>query len=272
MLTAVATIIVILAGAGVAIGKSTSSHQDNSPISLPATQSPPVAPLTTPSAAPASPPVPTSPGTTSAGSPLAEQLAATFTRAIAQHTVHSIARDSSPKIGSAVFDDYDGVRVGDQHISIYGGHVEVRVIGSTTYFNGDKAGLTKYMGFSDQEVQVLHGQWLTLVAGQAGYQSVTEGVTIASTLDEDKMAGPLRRLPDKTLDGQQVFGISGHGTGGDSPAKGQATMWISTTTGLPVEFDGSSGKSQLTETFTDWGKPIHVQTPADVFGQPGLSS
>jgi hypothetical protein len=202
---------------------------------------------------------------------LATQLAKTFQLALKQHTVHSVAKNVSQKNGTAVFDDYDGVKVGEQHISINGGNVDVRVIGRTTYLNGDAKGLAIY-GITPQQVKVLRGQWLTLVAGQAGYQTITAGVTISSTLQADQLSGELTKEPAKTLDGERVYGISGLGTGAGSPKGSHATLWISKQTGLPVEFDAANKNTAITETFSDWGKPIHVDTPANVYGQPGLAS
>jgi hypothetical protein len=276
-LIATATFAVIVADAGVAIDRS-SSHHDVSggatPISPGAptfTAGPTESPTTGPSA---------SPGTTPTASPtehsrssvqLAALLSQTFTRALAQHTVHSVARNVSAKDGTTVFDDYDGVAVGEQRIAIDGGYVAIRVVGPETYLSGNYKGLRIY-GFKKQEVRALHGQWLPFVAGQPGYHVLTVGVTISSTLNEDELVGPLRQRPEKTLDGEQVFGISGHGAGGGTATGDPVTMWISEQTGLPVEFDAASRRSQITETFTDWGKPIRVATPANVVGQPGLTS
>jgi hypothetical protein len=264
----------VIAGTGIAIGRSGSSNGNSStPVVSPAS---PVTPLTMPpSAAPITPTphgiqtTPTSPPTPTTG--LAEHLAKTFRLALTQHTVHSVAHNVSKKQGTAVFDDYDGVRVGDQRISINGGNVEVRVIGTTTYLTGDAKGLAIY-GITPREVRVLHGQWLPLVAGQAGYQTITAGVTISSTLQADELSGTLTKDPTKTLNGEQVYGISGDGTGAGSPKGSRATMWVSEQTGLPVEFDAANKNTKISETFEDWGKALHIETPANVYGEPGIAS
>ena len=192
-----------------------------------------------------------------------ESLAKTFALALAQGTVHSQARTTSAEGGTTTFDNYDGEQVGEQHIAINGGHLEVRVISSTTYLNGDAKGLAVYGVDAEQ----LHGQWLPLVASERGYGSVTAGVTLASALDADKIVGPFSREPDKTISGEQVYGISGHGGGANSPDGSTSTIWISTVTGLPVEFDATTTTTTITETFSDWGKPVQVATPTNVFGQ-----
>ncbi|HVW80950.1 MAG TPA: hypothetical protein VHB69_08445 [Mycobacteriales bacterium] len=272
-LIAAAVIALTLADIGVAIGRSTSSGSSPSATSTPpAIPASPLAPGSPPPAIPASPggAGPATPTTPPEPNSLAGQLAKTFQLALAQHTVHSVAKNVSKK-GTATFDDYDGVQTGEQHIAINGGHVDVRVIGPTTYFTGDAKGLAIY-GFTPQAVQALHGQWLSLVAGQPGYRIITAGVTISSTLQADAITGPLTRRPAKTLDGVKVYGIAGTGSGPGSPQGSHATMWISEQTGLPVAFDATNRTTTITETFSDWGKPIHVTTPADVYGQPGLAS
>jgi hypothetical protein len=227
---------------------------------------------TSPGTSPATPGATTAPSTDESQKTLQAVLVKTYATALLTNSVHSLARDVSKSGGTAVFDDQDATSSGEQRITIHGGHIQIRVVGSTTYFTGDQRGLEKYFQFSKQEIRALNGQWLSLVAGQAGYTDVTAGVTLASTLDEDKIASPLRRETDKTIDGQRAFGISGLASGSGAPKGGHATMWINVSTGLPVEYDASNGKTQLTQTFTDWGKPIHVETPVKVFGSPGLSS
>jgi hypothetical protein len=265
---AATAIVIVLAGAGIAIGRaSTSSGNSSAPVAPSASPITPITPITTPHAATQTPTSPATPP----GGPLPEQLAKTLQLALSQHTVHSIAKNVSKKSGNAVFDDHDGVKIGEQHISANGGNVYIRVIGSTTYLNGDAKGLAVY-GFTPKGVQALNGQWISLVAGQAGYQPVTAGVTISSTLQGDEISGVLTKEPVKTLDGEQVYGISGLGTGAGSPKGSHATLWISTQTGLPVEFDAANKDTTITETFTEWGKAIHVETPANVYGQPGLAS
>lgn len=273
-LTGAAAIAVVLAGAGVAIGRSSSSdHHNPPPVTAPTSAVTPTAPTTAPTTAPLTPTSPPTPPAKShvISGGLSALLARTYRLALAQHTVHSVARNVSAKFGTTIFDDYDGARIGKQHIVVDGGYIDIRVVGTTTYLNGDAKGLATY-GFTAQEVEALHGQWLPLVAGQAGYEAVTTGVTLASTLHGDRLVGQLRREATKTLDDQQVFGISGHAVGGGAPRHATGTMWISTTTGLPVEFDTANAKTQITETFTDWGAPISVPVPPNVAGQPGVSA
>jgi hypothetical protein len=200
-------------------------------------------------------------------------LARAFANALSKGSVHAVARTVSKKIGTAVFDDYDTMTGGVQHISIYGGNVTVRVVGPRTYFKGDKRGLTHYMGFTADEVAVLHHQWLSLRAGQAGYKAVTEGVTLASTLHEDRLVAPFRLLSQRTVSGVSAVGIEGHAAGAGAPRHAVATMWVTTgESPLPVRFVAANHGVRLTQSFSDWGTPVHLARPTRVFGAKTLDS
>jgi hypothetical protein len=263
---ALVTLALVGADIGVAVSRTSGSSS-----TAPSTASQSPGTVTTPGHSP----WPTSPPTTPSGSVAGETqqrlralIDRAFAKGLAQHSVHSVARNVT-KQGTAIFVDDDAVTGGIQRISIYGGHIEIRVIGPTTYFTGDRRGLKRYFRFSDAEIGALNGKWLSLVAGQAGYQQITAGVTLSSTLHEDAIAGHLKREAEKAIDGHAVYGISGRSAGEGAPKGAHATLWVDVATGLPVEFDAANGKQTLTQTFSDWGKPIKLKAPTDVFGQRG---
>ena len=69
-----------------------------------------------------------------------------------------------------------------QRVREDGGHVTIRVIGPTTYFTADRGGFIKFFGLTASQAQQVRGLWVPLVPGEPGYTSVTEGVTLPSTL------------------------------------------------------------------------------------------
>lgn len=191
--------------------------------------------------------------------------------ALSQGSVHTVARNVSKKYGTSIFDNYDTTTGGRQHISIYGGDVRVRVVGPTTYFTGDKRGLIRFFGFTADEVAVLHHQWLPLTAGQAGYKATTAGITLRSVLNEDRIVGRLHLLAERTRNGVRVIGVRGKAGGTLAGKHATATQWI--TIGehpLPVEFDVTSRDTRSVQTFSEWGRPVHVAPPANVFGAKTL--
>lgn len=255
------TVALVATGTAVAVSRSGGSSAPAAAVGAPSTNAEPGAAVSPPSSA-----APISAAPASAG-PKA-LLAKAFADALSEGSVHAVGHNESKKFGTAVFDDYDASTGGIQHISIYGGHVAVRVVGPGTYFTGDKRGLTRYMGFTADEASALHHQWLRLTAGQPGYKEVTAGVTLASTLHEDRIGAPLRLLRERTVNGVRVVGVRGRMLGGGAPKHATATMWISTGSNpLPVEFVAGNRRVRLTQTFTDWGKRFRVVAPADVFGQ-----
>jgi hypothetical protein len=192
-------------------------------------------------------------------------LKSALENALSKGSVHAVARFTT-KHGTAIFDNRAATHHGVQHLTIYGGHVTIRVIGSTTYYTGDKRGLVKFLTYKPKVAALFHHRWVPLIDGNKGYRVLTEGVTLASLLSSERLAGPLRRLPERVIDGTTVVGLQGRGAGSGVRKHSIATWWV--TTGrhsLPVEFDASNANSRLTQSFTQWGKPIRVKRPKGIF-------
>lgn len=241
-------LVLIVAGAGYELTKSHSS-------SPPAVATPVVAP------APAT------------HLTLAAALAQAMANGLAENSVHVTARSVTPSHGALLVTQDDAVTGGVQHISAKSiGHVTIRVIGPTTYFTADRRGFIKFFGLTASQALVVRGLWVPVVQGEQGYASLTDGVTLSSTLSQMKLAGRLKRLPEQTRDGQRVYGIRGIATGQGSPPHTISTVWI--TVGahpLPVEADESSTKGTSVARLSHWGRPVTMQEPARVASPGGLS-
>jgi hypothetical protein len=202
---------------------------------------------------------------------VASDLHQVLANALRQGSVHMISRSTSPKVSKAVFDDHDTTTGGIQQIQVDGGHAAVRVVGATSYFTADRVGLTRYLGFSAQQARMVRGRWLSIAAGQPGYSSVTNGVTLASALSEIGLTGELRRVPASTKDGQRVFGIQGRPPGPSVPSTATATLWVSVgPTELPVEYDASGDGTTVVVRCTKWGDPVTVVAPHNVVAASAL--
>src|ERR1700759_2835689 len=82
-----------------------------------------------------------------------------------------------------------------------------------------------------------HDRWIDLVKGYRGYESVTENVTLSSSLDEVELAGPLVKVAPQDKGGVPAYGIRGQIAGG-SGSLFEATRWVAVSDKpLPVEFD-----------------------------------
>jgi hypothetical protein len=264
---AIASVVVLATGAAVAVSRPSPTHSSatSQPTSAAPASSAPVAGVTASPAAAAA-----SRRTTTL--PLQRLMTKALADGRAERTVHAFARDVTRKHGTAVFDDYDASDGGVQHIAIFGGHLEIRVIGLATYLTGDGRGLTRYLGFTAGQAAILGHQWLELQPGERGYHDVTAGVTTASTLHEVRIRGPLRELSERVRDHQHVVGIAGRPSADGSGRHARATLWVSVGAHpLPVEFDEVSKNGRLRETFSGWGRRVRVSPPVHVYGRRTIS-
>jgi hypothetical protein len=189
-----------------------------------------------------------------------------FANALAERSVHAVARFVT-KHGTAVYDNRAAVHRGVQHLTIRGGHVTIRVVGSTTYYTGDKRGLIRFFTYPPRIAEIIGHRWVPLIAGNRGYRILTEGVALGSLLHNARVVGPLRMLPARVIDGIDVVGVQGEGAGNGVRKHSTATWWISTGPNpLPVQFDASTANTHLTQHFSDWGKRVRVQRPRAIFG------
>jgi hypothetical protein len=264
---AIASVVVLATGAAVAVSRpsSTDSRATSQPSSAVPGSAAPVPEVTASPAAAA--------GTRRTPALRLQKLVTTaLADGRSEGTVHTVARDVSRKYGTAVFDDYDASDAGVQHIRIFGGHLEIRVIGLTTYLAGDSRGLIRYLGFTAGQAATLGRQWLELQPGEPGYHDVTAGVTTASTLHEARVGRPLRELSERVRDHQRVVGIAGRPTADGSGRHARATLWVSVgARPLPVELDEISRNGRLRETFSGWGRRVRVAPPVHVYGRRTIS-
>jgi hypothetical protein len=198
----------------------------------------------------------------------AQGLSIAFRAAKGEGSVHvDVVNKLHGRIGR--FSDDDGGGLGIQRISVAPGmRAEVRVVPGVTYFVANRAALTGYFGFPASLARRVAGKWLVLHPGESGYAQVTEGVTLASTMKEMTIRGPLKLLPARTLHGVKVVGIRGMAAGptvkrGDHVT---ATLWVTQSgSHLPVLYRASSRKLGSTSTtFSRWGMHVSVASP------PGL--
>jgi hypothetical protein len=186
--------------------------------------------------------------------------------ALAQHSVHAVARFATTH-GTAVYDNRAALRHGVQHLTIRGGHITIRVLGPTTYYTADRRGLVRFFLYTPKIAAVIGHRWVPLIAGNRGYRILTDSVTLGSLLHNERVVGPLRLLPERVIDGIRAVGIQGKGAGSGVRKNSVATWWVSTGGHpLPVEFDASTASSHLTQHFSDWGKPVHIERPHAIFG------
>ncbi len=108
------------------------------------------------------------------------------------------------------------------------------------YARADAVAVTSFLGFPASQVQRLAGHWISLVSTDAGYQTVSQGVTLASALGEETIASPEKVGAPTVLD---VVGSDGSKTSARFSAWGAVAPLTAPSGAIPaatVPVDASS--------------------------------
>ena len=159
------------------------------------------------------------------------------------------------------FSQNSGPARGEQTIHIGGTIATVVLIGDHAYIQGSAAAVTNYFGFPASDAATLAGKWISIPSTASDFATVSDGVSLASALKEVGLDGYLSVTAPSKLAGSTVIGIEGTDASTDSTG-GPGTLYISVTTGLPVEFDSTSSQGTEHVVFGDWGKPVALAAPA----------
>lgn len=175
-----------------------------------------------------------------------------------------------------------GATQGRQTITINGDTFDVLVVGDTAYLRGDADAMEAELQLPTSVAQAHAGQWISLVPGDAPYQSVYAAVTTMQAIDDNISFTPRVLLGSSTLGGIAVLGLRGpmRGTGGE-PAKGTATLYVAASgRQLPVRYvekgkvgSGSSTSSlDFTISFSSWGQPVSETVPPGAISYRSVAS
>jgi hypothetical protein len=144
-----------------------------------------------------------------------------------------------------------------------GGVIQVRVIGSTTYFMDN---LTALRGQFGNGVSAKYAnRWISVKPGELGYSTITAAVTLPSLLTELIPNGPLSKTSVATFAGHQCIGVW---TSLRQPAgaTGRQTLWVETAAphliaGMQVLLTSGSQHRHVSFVATSWGRPVKVAKP-----------
>ena len=210
----------------------------------------------------AKPPASASTATSLASLPPAQILSKALAAAEAAGPVHftEIQRSDS---GTSTYDQNASSGAGNQVIRNAGGTVTVRVVAGVGYFRATATALAQL--FPGKAVSQLAGRWIAARQGDAGYQDVTVGITLASVLAECTPGGSLTSTGPQTVDGRSVIGVKGVAPANSGVPQGQPVTLYVMATGqpLPVSFHGGSGVDQVTAAFNRWGETVRAVAPAN---------
>ena len=193
----------------------------------------------------------------------AQSLSAILAAARAQRSVHYVADATNGSFHTMLVSDV-AAGSGIQQITYQRGgttgKVTVVVSAGTAYIRGDSFTLRYFMGFKAAPSVKYAGTWIRIPHSDRDYAAVAAAVTLSSTIDELRLIGPLAFLPQGTLGGQKVIGISGK-TISRQPAR--AGLYARAQgTPLPVGEVEAFGSALSRTRFTRWNEPVHVPVPA----------
>ncbi|MHB8440314.1 MAG: hypothetical protein ACYDD4_14315 [Acidimicrobiales bacterium] len=156
--------------------------------------------------------------------------------------------------------------------------VEVELIGTTTYFQGNAPGLQQTLAFPAAQATNYAGKWIAVPEGAALFNEISQSVTMAGLLSLFTPSGRLHAGTPAKIAGREVIGV----TGGipmpsSASASGTAVLYVSTfTPTLPVGFSATAtnGGQRLQDVgaFGRWGSPLHLAPPSSAIPFSSLHS
>lgn len=147
--------------------------------------------------------------------------------------------------------------------------IQAEVIGGKAYVEGNTGGLEDQMDLSATDAATYSGKWISIASSDAPYPSLTQAVTLTSTLSELQPTGHLTLTAATTKASQAVIGVHGGLPGSVTKGTtGSATLYVSTTDpNVPIVFDAQQTSSGTKEsdvgTFSRWGKPLNLVAPTN---------
>ncbi|HXW78411.1 MAG TPA: hypothetical protein VEJ84_02875 [Acidimicrobiales bacterium] len=136
-------------------------------------------------------------------------------------------------------------------------YLAIELVNGVGYMTGTAGGLYAE-GFTQTAAASEAGKWISLTSSSSAYASTVSGLTIATTMEQMQMAGPVTSVPAVTISGHRYPGYKGT----TKPYQGgpalQETIYLSTTaTPLPVK----AVQDTSTVVFGDWGEAVKVSVP-----------
>jgi hypothetical protein len=146
------------------------------------------------------------------------------------------------------------------------GSLEVRLVGSTVYVSGNAKSLEVALGMTSLVATQYQGKWISLVAADAPFSSVSQAMLPSAELQDYVPSGDLVIGQVTTLHKHQVLPVSGAAPSTAS-GKATATLYVSTTApfvpiGGILTSTGSTSSNDEDVAFTSWGESIDYKAPS----------
>jgi hypothetical protein len=151
------------------------------------------------------------------------------------------------------------------------GHVTVVLVGGSAYFEGDEPGLAAFMGLPQTIAVKYANQWISLSPSDTGFSAVASGLTTSSALLQIPISKPLSLRGMSEKSGRRVLAIGGFASGTPEGSTKKVTiparLYVEVKgRSLPVLYTANrtvdNQKESASVSFSGWGDPISVTTPA----------
>lgn len=181
---------------------------------------------------------------------------------LAQGSVHiTIHRHQKGKSGVEVLTGDIGTTSADEFITDGRARVSIRVTPKASYFQGNTAGVTTFLGLSKKEAARAGGRWVENKAGSSQYKALYQADTMSSL--------PSSLLPTSSDAVKLTSGVSGGArvkvlTWSESES-GQKIYQVLEVraTGQPLPLTETTKVSTIDQTsvFSSWGEHLHITAP-----------
>jgi hypothetical protein len=142
------------------------------------------------------------------------------------------------------------------------GEVSVVVLDHTAYVRGTAFALRNYMGFTATQSAKYSNVWIRIPDTYSGYSTLAAGVTLESAIGELSIPGPLSRMANEVLSGQDVLTLRAHPV-----ADGKhftATLYArSEGSPLPVEESAVATGASSKTSFSNWNEAVSEVPPLE---------
>lgn len=205
-----------------------------------------------------------------AGKTPAQILQAAVDAADKQSSVHYVLQATGGSAKQTIAGDA-GTTDGEQTVTTGANTVQVLVIGTAAYLQGNVGGLQQTLGLPADAAAQAAGKWISVAQSDTLYQPITGAITLHGILQQLKPTGTLQESTPGKVGGKEVVGVRGGlPSNTANGVNGSAVLYVATSTPtLPVGFSGQatttvSGQSQTVTdigAFTNWNEPLHLQAP-----------
>ncbi len=156
-----------------------------------------------------------------------------------------------------------GAHTGRQVISVDGGNAKVIGINGDAYIEGNETAIANYFGLPNP--QQLANRWLVLTPNEAGFSTVSAGLTLKSDFHDLTLKGVLKKGAVTMVDGVEAIPIHGHISNPAGHGLIAVTLYVPASGAvLPLALRGTGNGLTTSIDWTSWGHPVTIAAPSNV--------